>query len=61
MAENLEDIKKEIQEKNRLIDKLGSCKNQDKGKIQQLKIELDKLLYIYYKFLTKGNSLKAFL
>jgi len=61
MAEDLENIKKEIQEKNRLIDKLDSCKVQDKGKILKLNIELDKLLYIYFKFLTKGNGLKALL
>lgn len=61
MADNFETIKKEIQEKNKLLDKLNSNNSQDKSKIQQLKLELDKLLYVYYKALTRGNGLKAFL
>jgi hypothetical protein len=61
MAEDFESIKKEIQEKNKLIDKLNSCKNKDRNKIQQSKLELEKLLYIYYKYITRGNCAKAFL
>ena len=61
MAENFEDIKKEIQEKNELLDKLDKCEKQDVNKIRKIKMELDRLLYVYYKSLTRGSGLKAFL
>jgi len=61
MAEDFDSIKKEIQEKNKLIEKLSKCKNMDSNKLLQSKRELDKLLYIYYKCITRGNSIKAFL
>jgi len=61
MAEDFENIKKEIQEKNKLLDKLDKCGNQDVNKIRQLKMELDRLLYVYYKSLTRGSGLKALL
>ena len=60
MARELELIKREIQYKNVLLSKLDASKNSDKSKIQLLKVELDKLLYVYYKNLTRGTISMAF-
>lgn len=61
MAEDFEDIKKEIKEKNELLDELDKCEKQDVNKIRNIKMELDRLLYVYYKYLTRNSGLKAFL
>lgn len=60
MKHDIDLIKKEIADKNKLLNKLDANKNSDKSKIQILKVELDRLLYVYYKSLIRGTVGVAF-
>lgn len=52
MTEKLNELQLQIVEKNRLLDSLNGERKPKREKIRQVKLELDRLLYQYYKSLT---------
>jgi hypothetical protein len=48
----MNELQREIVEKNQILDSLNRERKPKREKIQQVKIELDRLLYQYYKSLT---------
>lgn len=55
MKDNTQGLKNEIVEKNKLIDYFNQKYDLDKSKIQNIEVELDSLLYKYYKTLKNGD------
>ncbi|GAE87348.1 hypothetical protein [Acetivibrio straminisolvens] len=51
MNDNAQRLKNEIMEKNKLINCFNRKYDLDKSKIQNIEVELDSLLYKYYKTL----------
>lgn len=51
MAKNINELEKQIAEKNSILRSLNHADKSDKEKIRKTKLELDKLLYTYYKSL----------
>lgn len=56
MKENTQGLKNEIVEKNKLIDYFNQKYDLDKSKVQNIEVELDSLLYKYYKTLKNGDQ-----
>lgn len=56
MNENTNNLEKEIVEKNLLINSFNQHDNSQEIKIQDVEIELDGLLYQYYKMLRKKKE-----
>lgn len=51
MNNNAQQLKSEIAEKNKLIDYFNQKYDLDKSKVENIEVELDSLLYKYYKTL----------
>jgi hypothetical protein len=61
MNENTNNLEKRIVEKNLLINSFDKHDDSQQTKIQDVEIELDGLLYQYYKMLRKKKKNKKFL
>lgn len=51
MAKEMNELEKQIAEKNSMLDGLSHGSRSDKEQIHMIKLELDYLLYMYYKSL----------
>ncbi len=51
---NISELKKEIVQKNTMLNSLRTDANRDRETIKSVKIELDSLLYQYYKLYKCG-------
>ena len=54
--DNVEYLKDRIAEKNSLLDVLSRDNKRNREKIDQVKMELDGLLYRYYKTVVSGSG-----
>lgn len=52
IEKNISELKRQIWEKNMLLDSLSRDHKLKREKIRQIKMELDSLLYSYYKYIT---------
>lgn len=57
MYQNINELQKQIVQKNLALNILKQCSKPDRGKIQKIEIELDILLYRYYKAMRNCNGI----